>query len=259
MAQSNIAQDARLKSTTMPALSESYTERLARKLERSRLHLSGVGKSASIDELRSIPIEQPNRRTRIAAALRAAEMDPDVLEWLRLYSWAKSDARLDQAEYYAWRCNQAYPYHPQFEFEYARALAAQKKFLDAEPRFRSAAALGYPGRLIIPLLRECSQHTGDSFVNLPPEAQKAVILPFSHAATTPPKESLLAPDLEGLRQLLDVTTGTRNHHIQLYYRLMRTSTTFHAALIQILNLPEFRSANLDLIYVLGTLSRNIGI
>ncbi len=228
-------------------------ESLAARLERSRRHLNDGKPADGLAELRSIQAVLTTRREKIFYSLRAATIDPEVTAFTLTGAEDFSAGRFEQAEYQYWCCTQVYPFHPKFMFDYALALYRQNKLIDCEPFFRTALALGETVERVRPLLQDVAKRQMEPYV----EAPKCRFDPdFAEPINTIASkrgDGWLYPDVASLRSLLQVLTGQRTPSAQYFAKLLRNCRTFWDAFVFIIETPEFRSANLDLCYVIGSM------
>ncbi len=234
---------------------EDGREPLAVRLERARRHLNNSNSADGLTELRSIQNTLTTRRERVNYSLKAATFDVEVLGLARKGAEDFAAGRFDLAEYQFWRCTQVYPYHPKFTFDYAASLHGQNKLIDCESFFRSALALGEPLERVRPLLQDVAKRRMEPYVETPKCRFDPNFVEPINAIASKRGDGWLYPDVESLRSLLEVLTGQRNASAQYVGKLLRSCRTFWDAFVFIIETPEFRSANLDLCYVVGAMPK----
>lgn len=228
---------------------------LLTKIEVARRQMTGSNMPDGLKALRGIQKYIFSRREKIWYSLRAAAIDPEVMEFSIAAAEKCSANAFEVAEYQYWRCIQIYPFHTKLLFDYAYTLYRQDKLIDSEAFFRGALALGEAPERIRPFLQKVAERQMEPYIEAPicrfdPDFAEPINTIVSKRG-----ESWLYPDVEGIRSLIEILVGQRNVSAQYLGKLLRTCRTSWDALIFIMETPEFRSANLDLCYLVGSMPR----
>jgi len=230
-------------------------ESLAARIERSRRHINGLNSAEGAAELRSIQSTLKSRRDKVYYSLRAAAVDPEVVAFQNAASEDFSAGRFDRAETNYWQCCRIYPWHPEFALGYAGALYQQNRLVDCETMFRHALALGADEQRVGRLLQDVAKRAKAPYVSAPkcrfdPDFSEPI-----NAIASVRGDSWIYPDLATLRTLVETMTGQSVASLQYLGKLLRNCRTSWDALAFIIGSAEFRSANLDLCYVIGSMPR----
>jgi len=214
-------------------------------IEKARL-TSLVDPKQGLTRLREIGLTLPTREARVQFAKRAVEFDDDAQDWIR----KGESGGLSYSEFAYWSCLQLYPFAADVVLRYAKVLLAQDKLVDAEVQLRHAVALGTSFVLVRPDLEKIALRRGETCVEVVPSKAAPGLTAPLNALSSPLGEAFLYPDL------LTVNTFgrlfiSRAPAIDVACRLMRTSRTAWDLLVNILPLEDFRTANLDMIYILS--------
>ena len=235
----------------MTAILKGPENVIEQEITRQRYSLKNSETEASLNKIRSTIKLLPSRKERIYYSLMSTKFDRVINDLLRDSKLEFDNKNFEKSEWYYWQCLEHYPYNPHFSLHYAMCLYNQNKFIDAETYFRNAVALGIEVDVVEPYLRLIFYHERAEYRFVATSRIDPALSKPCHLISNSQGDAWLYPDLVGIRTLGRVFLGVSKISIQLTRQIQRSSRTLWDAVPFIINTDDFRTSNLDLIYVIG--------